>query len=335
MTNDEVWPALEPKLREWLEAERKKTGAINTNVMTAGLIVASKARSGLPISDDQLFSKGKSQVSGLSGVAISRLLQEHGENRKFTSEGGRTSRRTARLAESIRDLLQEFDGTSTHGHQISPDIAFKAEAFFVDRLREEYFDKQTIQVELSPEQPVSVAVGKILEASRQRADKNAGAVLQHLVGAKLELRFPDSEIGRDSYTTADVQTDRQGDFQVGDTAFHVTMSPMEKLMQRCRENFASGYRPVIIAAADRIAAAEQLALVAGIEAQVNVVSAESFIGTNIEEIGGYKRDQIRATLSNLLNCYNARIVEIEVDQSLRIELPSWAYAKSGQTISTG
>jgi hypothetical protein len=39
-----------------------------------------------------------------------------------------------------------------------------------------------------------------------------GPVAQYLVGAKLALRFPTEKIGNESYSTADVQLNRPGDF---------------------------------------------------------------------------------------------------------------------------
>lgn len=48
-----------------------------------------------------------------------------------------------------------------------------------------------------------------------------GPAAQHLVGAKLALRFPDMKVSNASYSTADDQSGRLGDFQIGDTSFHV------------------------------------------------------------------------------------------------------------------
>ncbi|OCK13735.1 DUF4928 family protein [Cutibacterium avidum] len=143
------------------------------------------------------------------------------------------------------------------------------------------------------------------------------------VGAKLQLRFPDLEVGMDRANAADQQTDRQGDFQIGTTAFHVTVSPMQKLIDRCRENIRDGYRPVIVTSSDRVAAARQLAEVGEIGDQVQVAAVEDWVGTNIEEISQYEGNHIRCGVALLIRTYNVRITEIEVDQSLRIDEPEW------------
>src|SRR5699024_1245159 len=148
-------------------------------------------------------------------------------------------------------------------------------------------------------------------------------VLQHLVGAKLELRFPGEDVGRDRATTADQQTDREGDFQIGTTAFHVTVSPMEKLIDRCRQNLRSGYRPVILTPTSRLLAARQMVENVGHLDRIGVQSAEDYIGTNIEELSTYDVDEIRQGLSALIFTYNDRIHEVESDHSLMIEIPKW------------
>ncbi|WP_371317518.1 DUF4928 family protein [Adlercreutzia rubneri] len=91
-----------------------------------------------------------------------------------------------------------------------------------------------MKVDIDPNKPVSGIVADIRRTARSRSDKPAGIVAQHLVGAKLELRFPGLDIGRDKVNAAHQQTNRQGDFQLGNTAFHVKMSPMQKLIARAQ-----------------------------------------------------------------------------------------------------
>lgn len=308
--------------KEWYENQRAQNGAMNTNVMNAGLVVSHMVADGLPISDERLFSKGKSQVRGLSGSSIAKILEQHGETRLFTREGGRTSRGTVHLAESFRDILNGIP--LTHSENLSAtDISFLLEDFFTACVRFDYFDKQTIKVDIDPTKPVSAIVSDILDAAAERSDKPSGAVLQHLIGAKLQLRFPEIEIGLDQANSADMQTDREGDFQVGTTAFHVTIAPMEKLISRCIENKRAGYRPVILTPESRVLAARQMVENVGMPNQISVQAAEVFVGTNIEEISIYDGDKIREGVARLIRTYNNRIENIEVDKSLMIEEPKW------------
>lgn len=308
--------------QDWYEGQRAENGAMNTNVMNAGLIVSRMMADGLPITDDRLYSNGKSQVRGLSGPAIAKILDQHGEKRIFTREGGRTSRGTVFLAAAIRDVLND-----THVSGSDPIdavyISSKLEAFFTKCVRLDYFDKQRISVDIDYTKPISSVVSDILKAAAERSDKPTGAVLQHLVGAKLQLRFPDEKIGTDKANTADMHTKREGDFQVGTTAFHVTTAPMEKLISRCVENKKAGYRPVILTLEGKVQAARQMADNVGMSEQISVQCAETFIGTNIEEISFYDGDNIREGLAKLVRTYNMRIKAIEVDKSLMIEEPRW------------
>ncbi|HBM2987479.1 TPA: DUF4928 family protein [Klebsiella aerogenes] len=309
--------------KKWYEEQRSKTGKINTNVMNAGLIVSHMVRDGLPIDDERLYSEGKSQVRGLSGSTIEKILGENGENRYFTSEGGRTSRGTVHLAASYRDVLNELNPSLAHTREQLSCISAGLEAFFTTCVRLDYFDKQRISVDIEPSKPVSTIVSEILGAAAERSDKPTGVVLQHLVGAKLQLRFPNEDIGCDRANTADLQTDREGDFQIGNTAFHVTTAPMEKLINRCVKNKSEGYRPVILTLESKVQAAKQMAENVSMIDLISVQSAENFIGTNIEEIAVYDGDKIRESIARLIRTYNERIQKIESDKSLMIEEPKW------------
>lgn len=318
---DKVLQNIIEEANKWYEEQRSDNGAINTNVMNTGLIVSNMVKDGLPIEDDRLYSNGQSQVKGLSGATIAKILKNHGETRTFTREGGRTSRGTLKLADSFRNAINTTISTASH---IDYSEASKSlESFFVNCVREDYFNKQRLSVELDSRKPVSTIIQEILYAAAERTDKPAGTVLQHLVGAKLQLRFPDINIGTDHANSADIQTDREGDFQIGTTAFHVTVAPMEKLILRCKENKMAGYRPVILTLESKVIAAKQLAEIANIDKDISIQSAETFIGTNIEEIATYDSNKIELSIAKLIREYNRRIKSIEVDKSLMINEPQW------------
>ncbi|MDQ0431196.1 hypothetical protein ABIC12_002825 [Pantoea agglomerans] len=308
--------------KNWYENQRAQNGSMNTNVMNAGLIVSRMAADGMPITDERLYSDGKSQVRGLSGPAIAKILEQHGETRIFTREGGRTSRGTVFLAAAIRDVLNDAKILVSDPVNAAY-ISSQLEIFFTKCVRLDYFDKQRITVDIDHTKPLSSVISDILRAAAERSDKPTGAVLQHLVGAKLQLRFPEEKIGSDRANAADMHTDREGDFQVGTTAFHVTTAPMEKLISRCVENKSAGYRPVILTLESKVQAARQMADNVGMSEQISVQSAEIFIGTNIEEISTYDGDRIREGLAKLIRIYNSRIEQIEIDKSLMIDEPRW------------
>lgn len=190
-------------------------------------------------------------------------------------------------------------------------------------IRDDYFAKQHMKVDVNVAKPVSAIVSDVLNAARLRADQPTGIVAQHLVGAKLELRFPDVHVGRDKANAADLQTSRQGDFQLGNTAFHVTVSPMQKLVSRVRENMREGYRSVVLVPFDKVVFAVGLFESEGLGDSVAVQSIESFVGTNIEEMGQFDSRVIGRGVARLIRRYNERIYCCEVDKSLMIEEPEW------------
>lgn len=318
-----VTKTLTDAVARWYESKRERNGTISSNVMTVGLILCEHLRRAFPL-ERTAYATG-SQVQGISGAKITQILAVHGESRRFTSEGGRTSRGTLPKAD---ELAQEINQTALAagyvelGADEQGEVIDALQAWFVRKVQEDYFARKVVKAEINPSHPVSVAVQNILSAAKTKGGHAAGAVAQHLVGAKLALRFPEHEIGNDSYSTADMQTLRAGDFSVGNTAFHVTMSPSERLLSyRCRENLVQGYRPVVLVPEDRVAAALQLADNAQLVTQVSVIAIETFVGLNVEEMAVFTSHGVRTGLRELLEKYNERVHASEPDPSLKIEIP--------------
>jgi hypothetical protein len=320
-----LFASMLPAVETWYEGQRKPSGEVKTNVMCAGIYLCEFMVAALPITADMYRSDKESQVKGAGGRAMKNILASHGETRVFLAEGGRTSRGTLPLVDSLASVINSVV-ESHHAEALTPldrvDLAWMLQAWFVSKIRQDFFDKEQLEVELDHRLPVAIAVVQILRAGIRRGGNTAGAVAEHLVGAKLQLRFPKAAIRSKSYTTADKQADEAGDFQVGDTAIHVTMSPSPALFDaRCRKNLKDGYRPRVLVPADSVAAAVQLGKLAGLGDQVAVQSIEDFVGTNIEELGNFTAQGVRTGLRDLLEAYNSRIEGSEVDQSLRINVP--------------
>lgn len=321
--------------RDWYESHRNKKGGVNTNVMTSGIAVAELLRTQYPLDEKSVKSEKNSQVKGLSGKMIKNVLLKHSEDRAFTSEGGRTSRGTLVLATELSKALTKTLELFSPSDEEREFIADALQQYFVECVQVDYFDKKKIGVVIDYEKPVSAIVSDILASTKLRADLPAGVVAQHLVGAKLELRFPQLEVGRDKANAADQQTNRQGDFQLGTTAFHVTVAPSAKLADRARENIRQGYRPIMLVPEVSVSFALGLFKSEGLADRVGVQSIESFVGTNIEEIAEFSSGAIRIGVARLIRKYNERIKECEVDQSLGIEEPAWMISLLDLSYMTG
>lgn len=149
-----------------------------------------------------------------------------------------------------------------------------------------------------------------------------GAVARHLVGATLAIRFPGKTIPNFPYSAADDQGGRSGDFQVGGTAFHVTVAPSKAHAARCGKNLRDGLAAFLIvdeANVDRAKYALEFEKIAG---RVAVESVESFVGQNLSELAEFTADRVGPTWGSLLRTYNARVSGVETDGSLLIEIPT-------------
>lgn len=319
----DITNALLETAQSWLDSCRDAKGHVNPGTTSTGMFLTGHLSKFFPLKPEDVSSK--SQVKGVGGPQAKKLLASFGEHRKFLSEAGRTSRenrdRGLVLAEKYNACLagSGFDDLPADARVT---IVRAVQAWFVVRLQEEFFAKERIKAEIIVSAPASTSVRALIQAGIDRGGNVGGAVAQHLVGAKLMLRFPDEEIGNDSYTTADQQTARQGDFTVGDTAFHVTMRPTPQLMDgRCKSNLSHGFRPVVLVPTRLVAAGNSLAEMSDLEGRVSVLGIEEFVGLNVEEMASFTASGVRSGLRRLLEIYNERVERAETDPSLLIEIP--------------
>lgn len=161
-------------------------------------------------------------------------------------------------------------------------------------------------------------IARILDAARVAGKEDA--VAQHLVGATLAMRFPDLPIHNESFTAGDVQTGREGDFQLGDMPVHVTMRPMAAVFGKCERNTQAALRPLLLVPDQYLATARGTADLQGLTG-LGVESIESFVALNCDELAKGSRDLQPAQLRQLLTLYNSRVNAVEADKSLMIELP--------------
>ena len=321
MNTEEVAGLLDADIEQWYEAQRND-GMVNRNVMAVGLIMCEHMSTHFPL-DESIWFTG-TQVSLLGGNRIKKILARHGEERPFASEGGRTSRGSQDLARSFQEVVNgsvaagEF-GELDEDHQLS--VIGRLQARMVGRIRADFYDRQRLPLEIDFSKQTRYTIDVLLVAARKKGGNTVGAVAQHLVGAILEIRHTDLVIENQSYTTADQQTGRAGDFMVNDTAIHVTVGPTEALVAKCQGNIEQGFRPLILTLEDRIGTARSLADYIGIEDRVAVRGVEEFVAGHIDEIARYSEPETRRVLRHLFDTYNARVEAAEPDPSLLVEIP--------------
>ncbi|MGE5483787.1 MAG: DUF4928 family protein [Ignavibacteriales bacterium] len=301
----------------WYETLPRRAGGFPARgTIATALVVLDRLKDTYDLRLESHRASGKSQIRSASGAAVSRILARFGEKRPFLKEGGRTNRGAPG---DIAGMLQSLRSCNLHlleeGERV--EVLEALQQFLTERVRD-YHNRQRLRVYYDASTTTWKAVRDLLETARQ-SGKDA-PVAQYLVGAKLKIRFPDINVENESYSTADDQLGRPGDFVIGDTVFHVTVRPTPALYEKCRENVSQGFRVYLLVPDSCVLGARQNAE-ATLPGKVAVESVESFVSQNIEEISAFRRDRVTDGLGRLLQVYNERVNAVETDKSLLLEIP--------------
>jgi Domain of unknown function (DUF4928) len=271
---------------------------------------------GFPLDPLSFETESGGQVAGLGGGTLKSILKQHGIDRVLSSEGGRTSRGNMERMRAYIALL----------NSLAADPAFELaslELFWIERIRA-YFASTPFTLRIDPTRSIRIMVRELFSQALARQKQSpgtmyVGAMMQHLVGAKLELLAPD-EVVHHGFSVADAPSNRKGDFFFGDIALHVTTAPSEALMAKCRSNLSVGTKPLIVTTVDGVGGARALAQNAGIEERIELLDIEQFLIANIHERGGFSSSGRRAIISEIVKRYNAIIEKEETDPSMKIAL---------------
>jgi len=303
-----------------LERFQDEAKAVTKGPLAAALFLTRRvAEHGLPFPLDALRTEKKGQVAGLGREPVQRILEDHGIYKVLAEEGGRTSRGSLGLAEEYVALL---NGLHRSG-ELDPSDLERVEKWWVERIRE-YFNRQCFKIDIDPNLSISKVVASVLREARKRQDDAPGStiegtVLQHLVGAKLSLVLGKEAVEHHGSAVADVADARAGDFQIGDSAIHVTTAPSERLVTKCRYNLSKAVRPIIVCPKDKVPGAALLAENAGVNDRVEVYDAEAFISSNVNELAQFQGARLKTTTQDLFKRYNEIVSQAESDPSLLIE----------------
>jgi hypothetical protein len=305
---------LETALREFKDANSFK----GKGRLAVALHVTRLAKDqGLPLDAGTLTTDKTGQVAGLSKSAVQAILKDYGIVRVLAEEGGRTSRGSLG---NMRDYVAFLN--RLHAKKLADLDA--VEAWWIGAVKE-YFNSQPFTLRYDPAKSLGSMVSDLIEQAIKRQKDTpgatlAGTMLQHLVGAKLDLILPeDKRPKHDSASTADASAAKAGDFVIDAMAIHVTTAPSEALMRKCRNNLDNGLKPLIVTIADSRAGAEVLAKNQGIRDRIDVIEAEQFIATNIMERGRFSAAPQRREVERLIDRYNEIIEMVETDWGLKIQ----------------
>lgn len=272
---------------------------------------------GLPLKADDLVTEGSGQVLGLGKGSVQKILADYGISQVLAEEGGRTSRGSLGNMRAYVKFLNQL-------HQSGIANAIAIERWWIGKINE-HFSAKPLRLRFDASKGLAAIIQDILAQSKKRQQEATGtmyqgAVLQHLVGAKLELAMPELDIVHNGFSVADSFSDRSGDFVLDETIIHVTTSPGEAVVRKCQKNIDAGAKPIILTLANGVAVARGLAANAGIDGRIDILDAEQFLAANLHELSLFKISERRPTLVKFLETYNRIIEENETDPSLRIEL---------------
>jgi Domain of unknown function (DUF4928) len=287
--------------------------------LCVGLVVTETAREkGLPLEPEDLRTDEGGQVAGLGKAAVQKILEAHKISKILAEEGGRTSRGSLGLMEAYVRTLNELHKEGS----LNLDVAL---AWWIDKVRA-HFASEGPKFQFDPGKSLRANIGDLLEQAEELqaaggGTNYVGAMLQHLVGAKLELVLGVGKLSHHGFSVADHSTARKADYQIDSTAIHVTTHPSEALVRKCGDNLKTGLKPLIVTIARSVQPAEFLLEAANIGDRVDVLDAAQFLTANVYERSFFKTAACKTTLTALLNLYNSIVSKCETDPSLIIQIP--------------
>ena len=304
-------------LSEALDAYAKEHRVRQKGYLCVGLVVTrTLQRKSFPVDDRDFIARSGGQVSGLGCSAVQKILGDYGIERILAKEGGRTSRGSLGHMRDYVAFLNSiaakkgFDLAAIEQWWVNQVLTFFAGKPFLLRVKASWSLRRTVRDVLDQ-----------AEKSQDEAEGTmfVGAVMQHLVGAKLELAIGETLVHH-GFSVADAPLERPGDFLVGDVAVHVTRTPTEALIDKCGENVDAGLRPLIITSKKGADATDALAENAGLQDDVDVFEIEQFLATNLYEMSHFRKVERKPTAMKLVARYNEIINKHETDPGLQIKV---------------
>lgn len=306
------------KLESRLEKFASQNKIRGKGPLSLVLVVTRKASEQTPpfAADNYLTPQG-GQVAGLGRGAVQSILADHSIDRVLAEEGGRTSRGSIQKMRAYVDFLNELAQEKL--------LDFDAiEKWWIGRVRE-FFSSKPFSLKVDSSKSIRSIVSDLIEAAfdRQRECPGvmvAGAVMQHLVGAKIATALPDVKIKHEGFSVADAPAGRKGDFLIGDTAIHVTTAPTEALIRKCCDNLAQNLRPLVITTQSGVGGAIALAKNADVAERIDILEIEQFVAINVYEWSAFQQTKRTVTVRQLVEAYNRIIDQCETDPSLKIAM---------------
>ncbi len=291
---------------------------LNKGGLCVALVATHTAQeNGLPLDPESLRTEEGGQVAGLGRASVQKILETHGISKVLAEEGGRTSRGSLGLMEAYITALNELAASKALNLE-------EAQAWWIQKVRD-HFASEGPKFHFDPGKSLRANIQDLIQQAydlQQHSGGTAyvGAMLQHLVGAKLDLIIGTGKIQHHGFSVADQSTARQSDFEIETVAIHVTTHPSEALVRKCADNLRAGFKPLIITLADGAQGAAFLLKNSNLSDRVDVLDVGQFLTANLYERSLFQTTACKVTFSKLLDRYNQIVAGCETDPALRITL---------------
>jgi hypothetical protein len=286
--------------------------------LCVALVVTRHARErGLPLEFKSLRTEGGGQVIGLGKAAVQKILESHGIKKVLAEEGGRTSRGSL-------GLMKEYVGLLNTLHQRGNLDIEIVEEWWIEKVRI-YPAPGCLKLRFDQQKSLGANIGDLLAQmeklpSKLGPAKYVNAMLQHLVGSKLDLVLGPGKVKHHGFRAAYHSMEHAGDFQIDSVTIHVTTHPTEALARKCADNLNHGLKPIIITTKEGMVNAAVHLRDRQLTERVDVLDCSPFLTANLYEHSLFKVADCKVTFTKLLERYNQIVDECEPDAILRVEL---------------
>ena len=304
-THEEMQSHIERIYHEWYVNVDKNNQKEGWGELCGGITILENLMSDYTLNLNHHMTEKGVQLKKAGPALGRKVLRRFGIDVKARlGEFGRTSRGGPRAAGRLMTLLEPLYLERISSTERNKLLLLLQERITYDLVK--LLDRSTQLIQTSSTDTFEKTLGDLLAAV---PNISSGAVAQHLVGAKLKLRYPNQEISNDVTAAADAPTNRPGDFVIGDTSFHITLSPQNAVFEKCIENLNQGYKVYLLVIEKTLELARRKAGAYGIGNRIIIKSIESFIAQNIDEIAEFSAEKFVVQKENLLKNYNQRIRE--------------------------
>lgn len=298
-------------LDKWI-ASCTRGNKVSRNTIAVGIVVLDHLRQACPVAKVDVISQGGEIKGARSGLGS--ILLAYGVPAEYLKEA--TTRQSHQDGQRLFEAFEWGSILCGLPDEERDAILLELAKSLVSRALE-WLKQQNLKLAIDRRQAPTAWVRMIVENAKQRS---GGIVEQHLVGAKLERRFPEIQVSNHPAHAGDRQTAREGDFTISSIIYHVTANPSRNVIEKCAANIHVGKYPMLLVPEDQVTKAKAIAQDEGVDQAMTVLSIEDFIALNIIEMAIGENKDFFAILQEIVEVYNRRLEEVETDLSLLIEV---------------